>query len=54
MAPPEQNFYAFASEELGSEKKADAMFKNFSSGFASSDYTVWKYRKELSSQSDEE
>ena len=54
MAPPEQNFYKFASEELDSEKKADAMFKNFSSGFASSDYTVWVHREELSSASDEE
>jgi len=54
MAPPEQSFYKFASEELGSEKKADAMFKSFSSGFASSDYTIWMYRKELSSQSADE
>jgi len=54
MAPPEQNFYEFATEELGSEKKADAMFKDFSSGFASSDYTVWVHREELSSQSNEE
>ena len=54
MAPPEQNFYAFAAEQLGSEEKADAMFADFSSGFASSDYTLWKHRKDLSSPSDDE
>lgn len=54
MAPPEQSFYEFASKELGSEKEADAMFESFSSGFASSDYTVWKYREDLSSPSDDE
>lgn len=54
MAPPEQSFYKFASEELGSEKKADAMFKSFSSGLASSDYTIWMYRDELSSQGGDE
>ena len=54
MAPPEQSFYEFASEELGSEKKADEMFADFSSGFASSDYTVWKYREDLSAPSSEE
>ena len=48
MAPPEQSFYEFAVEELGSEKKADAMFEKFSSGFASSDYTIWMHREDLS------
>ena len=48
MAPPEQSFYEFAVEKLGSEKKADAMFEKFSSGFASSDYTIWMYRENLS------
>jgi len=54
MAPPEQSFYEFASEELRSEKKADAMFERFAAGFASSDYTIWMYRKDLSSPSGEE
>ena len=54
MAPPEQSFYDFAVKELGSEKKADAMFAAFSSGFASSDYSVWAYREDLSSASDDE
>lgn len=54
MAPPEQKFYEFAAEELGSEEKADAMFEQFSSGFASSDYTVWKYREDLSLPSNDE
>lgn len=54
MAPPEKSFYEFAVEELGSEKKADAMFQQFSSGFASSDYTVWMYRDDLSMQGDDE
>lgn len=48
MAPAEQSFYEFAVEALGSEKKADAMFEKFSSGFASSDYTIWMYREDLS------
>lgn len=54
MAPPEQSFYEFASQQLGSEKKADAMFEQFSSGLASSDYTIWKRRKDLSSPSSDE
>ena len=48
MAPPETSFYEFAAEQLGSEKKADKMFDDFSSGFASSDYTIWMYREDLS------
>lgn len=48
MAPPETSFYEFIVEELGSETKADEMFSNFSSGFASSDYTIWMYREDLS------
>lgn len=54
MAPPEKRFYDFAVEKLGSEKKADAMFANFSSGFSSSDYTIWMYRDDLSLPGDDE
>lgn len=54
MAPPEQSFYEFAVDKLGSEKKADAMFEKFSSGFSDSDYTIWMYREDLSMSGGEE
>lgn len=54
MAPPEQSFYEFAAEQLGSEEQADEMFDDFSSGFSKSDYTIWRYRDDLSMQGDDE
>ncbi|MGI9271191.1 MAG: hypothetical protein ACR2QT_05405 [Woeseiaceae bacterium] len=53
MAPPEQNFYQFAVENLG-EEEADQMFDDFNSGFSSSDYTIWVHDEELSTPDDGE
>jgi hypothetical protein len=53
MAPPEQNFFEFATEKLGAEE-AGAMFDDFGSGFASSDYTIWEHDEDLSTPSDDE
>jgi hypothetical protein len=53
MEPPEQSFYAFISEQIG-EEEADALFAEFGSGFASSDYTVWRHDENLSSPSSDE
>ena len=47
MAPPEQSFFEFASEKMGAEE-AGKLFSDFSSGFSSSDYTVWQHEPELS------
>lgn len=52
MAPPEQNFYEFAVEELG-EEEADAMFSDFASGHSDSDYTIWVHDPSISTPSDE-
>ena len=49
MAPPEQNMYEYMlekSEMTGEEM--DAVFATFGAGFASSDYTVWQFRPDLS------
>ncbi len=51
MAPPEKSFFDFISEQMGSEEEADALFDTFGSGFADQDYTVWRYREDLSMQS---
>lgn len=48
MAPPEQSFGEFLAEKIG-EKKADAVFADFNSGFKSSQYSVWYHREDLSS-----
>lgn len=48
MAPPEQTFFEFLTEHLGSAEKAGDMFDAFSSGFRSSDYTVWVRNPSLS------
>lgn len=50
MAPPEQPFFDFIAEELGSEEEAGALFQTFASGFTESNYTIWQYRPDLSSQ----
>lgn len=52
MAPPESSFYEMVTEAVG-EEKGDALFADFSSGFASSDYSVWRYAENLSTPMDE-
>ncbi len=49
MAPPEQPFFAFVSEQLGSEQEARKLFARFAEGFSDSSYTVWAHRPDLSS-----
>ena len=49
MAPPEQTFFEYVSEQLGSDEEASAMFAAFGSGFTDSSYTVWAHRPDLSS-----
>jgi len=53
MEPPEQSFFEFVSEKLG-EEEAGALFAQFGSGFASSDYTVWRHDEALSTPSSDE
>jgi len=53
MAPPEADVSGFLAEKLGAEK-AGALFDEFGSGFASSDYTVWVLNEALSSPGDDE
>ena len=50
MAPPEQEFFDFVAEKLNSEEEAGKLFAAFSSGFTGSNYTIWAYRPDLSSQ----
>lgn len=54
MAPMEENFYQFAKKHLKSEKKADAMFKDFNGSFSSSEYSIYRHDKELSMAHSEE
>ncbi|MDX1499266.1 MAG: hypothetical protein R3176_05185 [Woeseiaceae bacterium] len=49
MQPPEQSFFDFISDKMGSEEAAEALFTQFGAGFSDSDYTVWWHRPELSS-----
>jgi hypothetical protein len=49
MAPPEQEFFDFVAEKLGSEEEAGKIFAQFSAGFAGSSYTIWEHRPDLSS-----
>ena len=53
MAPPEQSFYAFLVEKMGDAEEVRKTFATFSSGFSSSDYTVWTKVPELSMGDDE-
>jgi len=53
MEPPEQSFFEFVTETLG-EEEAGALFGQFSSGFSSSDYTVWESAPDLSTPSSDE
>lgn len=48
MARPEVTISAFLTEHMGSEDEVNAMFDAFSSGFKSSNYTVWARNPELS------
>ena len=48
MQPPEQSFFEFVSEHVGSQEQAGAIFDQFSSGFTDTSYTVWAYREDLS------
>lgn len=48
MEPPEQSFFEFVAEHMGSEEKAEEMFMKFGSAMASSDFTVWTERTDLS------
>ncbi|MEL7185246.1 MAG: hypothetical protein AAFN50_02280 [Pseudomonadota bacterium] len=54
MAPPEESFYEFIAEKLGSEEAANELFADFSKGKVKSDYTIWRYVPELSSVSEDE
>ena len=49
MAPPEQGLveHIAANSDMSAEE-VGALFTTFGSGFSSSDYTVWRYRPELS------
>lgn len=53
MAPPEQSFFDFLSDQMGSAEEAGALFTEFGSGFSSSEYTVWMYDPDLSDVSDD-
>lgn len=50
MAPPEQPFFEFVAEKLGSEEEAGKLFQAFAQGFTESNYTIWAHRPDLSSQ----
>lgn len=52
MQPPEQSFFEFISEKMGSEEAAEELFTTFGSGLASSDFTVWRHRGDLIPRSD--
>ena len=53
MAPPEDSFWEFMSEQLG-EEEAAAVFSDFASGYSDSDYTVWYRDAEMSDKGDED
>ena len=48
MAPPEKTFFEFVAEHMGSTEKAEKLMSAFSSGMASSSFTVWTRRADLS------
>jgi len=54
MQAPEQNFADFLTEHMGSEEAAIELLNGFSSSASDSNYTIYRYRKDLSSPSDEE
>lgn len=49
MEDPEQTFFDFVTEKLGSEEEAGKLFSEFANGYTSSSYTVWAHRPDLSS-----
>ncbi len=53
MEPPEPSFYEFIVEEIGQEE-ADAVFADFSSGFADSDHTIWVHDPDISTPQDDD
>lgn len=48
MAPPEVSFYQAIVKHLKSEDKAKEIFKQWSGNFKSTDYTIYRYRPDLS------
>jgi hypothetical protein len=48
MAPPEVKFNSLMVKHLGSEDKAAAFWKNWSSHFSSTHYEIYRHNKELS------
>lgn len=54
MEPPEQTFFEFVAEEMGSEEEASMVFQAFGSGYSDSDYSVWEHDTSLSTPSDDE
>jgi len=53
MAPDEQSFFEWATEELG-EEEAEEMFEDFGEGFDDSDYTIWELDPNLSTPGDQD
>lgn len=53
MDPPEVTFFAFIVEKLGSEEEAHKLFKEFSKGKVTSDYTIWRYMENISWEASE-
>jgi hypothetical protein len=54
MAPLEESFYAFISKVMKSEEKAQKMFEQFSDSFSSTDYQIYRLRKDLSMEDKKE
>lgn len=53
MAPPEQSLVEhIAAKSAMSQEEIGELFTTFGSGFASSDYTVWRFRPDLSMPQD--
>jgi hypothetical protein len=52
MVPPEQSFFEFMVEHAG-EEAAKETFKNFSSSFWGSSYTIYAHRPDLSISNDD-
>mgnify|MGYP000483515815 CR=1 FL=1 len=50
MAPPEMTFYQAVSKHLNDADKTQAIFKQWSSNFKSTNYTVYRQRADLSMQ----
>ena len=53
MEPPEQSFFEFITEQMGSAEEASEVFTVFNSGFSGSDFTIWEYNEALSTPSDD-